>query len=173
MTLDKSTWTYVDLARRQAQIYGEREFIHFEDGTRLTFAGVDRESNQLARNLAELGVVSGDRIFVVVKNRAEFVLIMLATMKLGAIFVPINTELKGAFLQHQLRNAEPSIIFVDADLSDSAVNMIARPPRSVDGDHRGNALGDADTNFSERLAAAFVLVLLASRAPHGCYITSD
>ncbi|TDJ27672.1 MAG: hypothetical protein E2O59_07655 [Gammaproteobacteria bacterium] len=68
MTLDKSTWTLVDLARRQADSYGEREFIRFEQGTRLTFAGLDTDSNSLARNLAGLGVVPGDRVLVLLKN---------------------------------------------------------------------------------------------------------
>ena len=123
MTLDKSTWTLVDLARRQADSYGEREFIRFEQGTRLTFAGLDTDSNSLARNLAGLGVVPGDRVLVLLKNRAEFILVMLATMKLGAIFVPVNTELKGAFLQHQLINAEPRVVFVDASLSSAFTGL--------------------------------------------------
>ncbi|MCZ6644419.1 MAG: AMP-binding protein [Gammaproteobacteria bacterium] len=117
MTLDKSTWTLVDLARRQAQAHGEREFMSFEQGTRLTFAGLDTDSENLARILAGIGVVAGDRVLALLKNRAEFILVMLATMKLGAIFVPVNTELKGAFLQHQLINAEPRVVFVDAGLS--------------------------------------------------------
>ena len=117
MTLDKSTWTLVDLARRQAEAYGDREFMTFEQGTRLTFAGLDTDSDNLARILAGLGVVPGDRVLALLKNRAEFMLVMLATMKLGGIFVPVNTELKGAFLQHQLMNAEPRVVFVDAELS--------------------------------------------------------
>jgi crotonobetaine/carnitine-CoA ligase len=52
-----------------------------------------------------------------VRNRIEFMLLLLATQKVGAIFVPINTELKGAFLEHQLRNCEPKLVFVDAVLA--------------------------------------------------------
>ncbi|MCZ6617537.1 MAG: AMP-binding protein [Gammaproteobacteria bacterium] len=116
MPLDKSSWTLVGLARRQADSLGDSEFIRFEQGTRLTFAGLDTDSDNLALNLAGLGVVPGDRVFALLKNRAEFMLAMLATMKLGAIFVPVNTELKGAFLQHQLTNTEPRVVFVDAGL---------------------------------------------------------
>ena len=119
MKHDKSTWTFVELARRQAEAYGEREFIAFEHGTSLTFAGFDGDSDRLARNLASLGVKPGDRVFGLIKNRIEFMLVMLATMKLGALFVPVNTELKGAFLQHQMRNAEPRVVFVEASLSDA------------------------------------------------------
>ena len=124
MSRDLSNWTLIDLARRQAATYGEREFISFEHCTSLTFAGLDRESGRLARNLAELGVKREDRVFALVKNRVEFLLAMFAAMRLGVVFVPVNTELKGAFLQHQLRYTEPRVIFVDADLAD-AFNHVA------------------------------------------------
>ncbi len=119
MTEDISNWTLTGLVQRQAEALGEREFMSFEHGTTLTFASLHRDSDRLARNLASFGVVPGDRVMVMLKNRIEFMLAMLAIMKLGAIFVPINTELKGSFLQHQMRNAEPRVVFLDIDLSDA------------------------------------------------------
>ena len=119
MPIDKSKWTLVDLIRSQAARHGEREFISFEQGPRLTFAGFDRDSDDVARRLAALGVGPGDRVLALVKNRMELLLTMFATFKLGAIYVPINTELKGAFLEHQLRNAEPTVVLVDTVLADA------------------------------------------------------
>ena len=119
MAVDYSRWTLVDLVARQAEAHGEREFMSFEHGTSVTFASLHRDSDDLARKLAALGVTPGDRVMLLLKNRIEFILTMWAIMKLGAIFVPINTELKGAFLQHQMRNAEPRVVFLDADLRDA------------------------------------------------------
>ncbi len=119
MTEDISSWTLTGLVQRQAKAHGEREFMSFEHGTTLTFASLHRDSDQLARNLASLGVEPGDRVMVMLKNRIEFMFAMLAIMKLGAIFVPVNTELKGAFLQHQMSNAEPRVVFLDTDLGDA------------------------------------------------------
>jgi crotonobetaine/carnitine-CoA ligase len=119
MTTDVSDWTLTGLVQRQAEAHGEREFMAFEHGTSLTFASLHRDSDHLARNLAGLGVGPGDRVMVMLKNRIEFMQVMLAIMKLGAIFVPVNTELKGAFLQHQMRNAEPRVVFLDAALADA------------------------------------------------------
>ena len=123
MTIDTSDWTLVGLVQRQAEAHGEREFMAFEHGTRLTFGSLDRDSDTLARSLATLGVVPGDRVMAVLKNRTEFMLAMIAVQKLGAVFVPINTELKGAFLQHQLRNSEPRVLFLDHDLRDAFDNV--------------------------------------------------
>ncbi|MDE0943351.1 MAG: AMP-binding protein [Alphaproteobacteria bacterium] len=116
MIADKSKWTLVNLVRHQAEHFGEREFISFEQGPRLTFAALDRDTDDLALRLRAVGVVPGDRVMALVKNRVEFLLSLIATNKLGAIFVPINTELKGAFLQHQLHNASPRVVLVDAEL---------------------------------------------------------
>ena len=66
-----------------------------------------------------MGVGEGDRVLMLIKNRAEFLLAMIGAMKVGAIFVPINTELRGAFLQHQLRNSEPKVVVCEADLLDA------------------------------------------------------
>ena len=121
--IDTSNWTLVGLVQRQAAAYGDKEFMSFEHGTTLTFASFERDSNRLACNLASLGVAQGDRVMAVLKNRIEFMLAMIAVMKLGAIFVPINTELKGSFLQHQMRNSEPRALFLDHDLRDAFDNV--------------------------------------------------
>lgn len=123
MQIDTTDWTLVHLVRRQAKAHGEREFMSFEHGTRLTFASLDRDSDTLAGNLTALGVAPGDRVMAVLKNRLEFMLTMIATLKTGAIFVPVNTELKGAFLEHQLRNSEPRVLFLDCDLHDAFDNV--------------------------------------------------
>lgn len=113
---DKATWSYPALVRRQAERFGDARFMSFQHGTTLTFAGYEQDGQRLARALATLGVGRGDRVMVLVKNRLEFMLIMLATLRLGAVFVPVNTELKGSFLEHQLRNSAPKVVFADADL---------------------------------------------------------
>lgn len=122
---DYQNWTLVHLVRRQAARLGAREFLSFEDGTRLTFADLDAQSDDLARRLAGLGVGPGDRVMALLKNRPEFMPAMLAVQKLGAVFVTINTELKGAFLEHQLRNSAPKLIFCESLLGDAFANIDA------------------------------------------------
>lgn len=114
--LPKSQWTTPAIVRMQAEKYGGRGFCTFHDGASLTFKGLETESNALASALADLGVQPGDRVMALVHNSKEFILTMIAAHKRKAIFVPINTELKGAFLQHQLKNTEPRVVFVDAEL---------------------------------------------------------
>lgn len=114
--LPKSLWTLPAIVRMQADKYGARTFCTFQNGASLTFEQLETESNSLASAFAGIGVQSGDRVLALLHNSREFVLTLIATHKCGAIFVPINTELKGAFLQHQLKNTEPRVVIVDAEL---------------------------------------------------------
>lgn len=114
---DYDNWTLVHQVREQAEKLGGQVFLTFGSGAPpLTFAAFDQRSDAVAAALVACGVSEDDRVMMLVKNRAEFLLAMLGIMKCGALFVPINTELRGAFLQHQLRNSEPKLVICDAEL---------------------------------------------------------
>ena len=120
-------WTLVDLLRGQAARAGDRPFIRFEDGRALSFRALDRWSDALAGGLAALGVRAGDRVFGLVGNRAEALGLLFASVKLGAVWVPVNTGLRGAFLAHQLDNAQPRMVVVDHRLAASFDGVAAGP----------------------------------------------
>ena len=109
-------WNVVSLVRQQAQKYGARTFITFENGEFLTFQDLDKKSDEFAHALTSFRISAGDRIFCVLKNSPDFVISMFGIMKAEAIFVPINTELKGVFLQHQFTNCAPKMVIVDKAL---------------------------------------------------------
>lgn len=116
LDLPREQWTLVHAVRAQARARGAAEFLTFPDGAALTFGGLDSGSDRVASALGGLGVRPGDRVLALARNSAAFVLALVGTLKRGAIFTPINTELRGAFLEHQLRNADPAVVMVDADL---------------------------------------------------------
>ncbi|MGH7366116.1 MAG: AMP-binding protein [Candidatus Rokuibacteriota bacterium] len=120
-------WTLVHLIRRQAAEQGDRPFIRFEDGQTFTFRGLDAWTDDLAGSLAALGVRPGDRVLGLIGNRAESIGVLFAAAKLGAVWVPINTGLRGAFLQHQLRNAEPRVLVVEDRLAANFRDVEAGP----------------------------------------------
>jgi len=108
----------VDAVRHQANAHGDREFLSFEDGTKLSFSEFDHLTDCLATALADLGLETGDRILGLLTNSREFMITMIAAHKLCAVFVPVNTELRGGFLEHQVHNSSPRIIVVDDGLLD-------------------------------------------------------
>ncbi len=110
------SWTFLDAVRRQAERYGDRVFCTFGDGETLTFGEFETATDAVASGLADIGVEAGDRVLALARNSKAFLLAMIAVQKRGAIFVPLNTELKGAFLEHQVRLIEPRVVIVDAAL---------------------------------------------------------
>ena len=131
-------WTLVHLIRGQAGERGDRPFVRFEDGQAFTFRALDAWTDELAGSLAALGVRAGDRVLGLIGNRAEAIGMLFATVKLGAVWVPLNTGLRGAFLQHQLQNAEPRIVVLEdrlaANLREVASGPVAPEALVVVGD---------------------------------------
>ena len=79
--------------------YTDNIMLLFE-GRHWTYAEFNVEVNRLAHLLRERGVGRGDTVAIFMENRAEFVLCMLALLKLGASASLINNSLGGAALVH-------------------------------------------------------------------------
>jgi acyl-CoA synthetase (AMP-forming)/AMP-acid ligase II len=75
--------------------------IAFED-RRLGWREVDREADRWARWLLGEGVGRGDVVAVMMDNRPEFLIAFTAISRIGAVAALINTQVKGAGLEHAL-----------------------------------------------------------------------
>lgn len=126
------SWTLSRVLRRQAARHGERVFATFGGGEQLNFAGFDRGADRVAAALLTAGLQPGERVFAMLRNRSEFLLLALGCGRAGGIFVPVNTELKGYSLQHQLHNCAPRLVVVEADLL-AAFDGVASPPAAPAG----------------------------------------
>jgi malonyl-CoA/methylmalonyl-CoA synthetase len=88
-------------------------FLEAIDGRTLTYAGVLEGSARLAHALGALGVTVGDRVAVQVEKSPEALLLYLACVRAGAIFLPLNTAYTLAELDYFIGDAEPSLIVCD------------------------------------------------------------
>ena len=82
---------------------------------RWTFAEVDRASNAAARHLALQGVGPGDRVAVMTSNRPEFVAIVHAASKLGAIPVLLNPAWKALEVDAACSLTAPMFAVADSE----------------------------------------------------------
>ena len=104
---------------RRAFLSGDR--IALVDGERrLTYADLDRRTNQLAGALRTLGVRQGDRVAGLLLNSAAFLETMLATAKLGAVFVPMNVRLAPAEVSYLLADSGSDAFVYSAPLASVA-----------------------------------------------------
>lgn len=61
---------------------------------RATYRQINAQANQLARYFINSGVAAGDRIVLLLENSLEYVIGYYATLKAGAVAVPMNTRIK-------------------------------------------------------------------------------
>ena len=81
------------LIERNAAFAPTKPALHFE-GKTLTYAALMERIEQTARALkSELGVISGDRVAVLSLNRPDYLVLLYACARLGAILVPLNWRL--------------------------------------------------------------------------------
>lgn len=113
---DAREWTLSRVLRRQAARQGGRRFARFGDGPVLSFQAFDTQADQVAQALLSQGLDTGDRVLCMLRNRVEFILLAVACGRAGLVFVPVNTELKGYSLQHQLHNCSARLVVLEAEL---------------------------------------------------------
>ncbi|ANN20077.1 non-ribosomal peptide synthetase [Amycolatopsis orientalis] len=98
----------LELFRRQA--VASPEAVAVTDGERtLSYAGLDRESDRLAGQLADAGVRRGDRVGVVMDRGADLIVALLAVWKAGAAQVPVNVDYPGERIERMLADAGASV----------------------------------------------------------------
>ncbi len=82
------------------------------DGTPLyyTWGDIDRASARMANLLCSLGLPEGSRVAVQVEKSVEAMLLYLATLRAGYVFLPLNTAYQSAEIEYFIGNAEPAVV---------------------------------------------------------------
>ena len=85
------------------------------DGARRVwhFGELWAQSAGLSGALADRGVKRGDVVLMLVGNRHEWVLAMLACWRMGAIAFPCNVQLRRADLEFRAAQTNPALSIVD------------------------------------------------------------
>ncbi len=78
----------------------------------LTWAELASETNQVAGELASLGVGNGDSVAFQLPNQINFVTIALATLRLGAVCEPLMPIFRERELSFMLRESAARVLFV-------------------------------------------------------------
>lgn len=103
----------------------ERTLLRTPENRRVGYAQFDRLSRLLAANLQQRGVTPGDRIAAQVEKSVEAVALYIACLRVGAVFVPLNTAYTLAELDYFLRDCEPRIAVVRPQASATVAAIAA------------------------------------------------
>ncbi len=83
----------------------------------LTYDDLHRRSNALARAFSELGVAEGDSVALMCRNHRGFVDASIATAKLGADILYLNTAFAGPQLVDVLEREKPTLVVHDEEFT--------------------------------------------------------
>src|SRR5262245_50672338 len=98
---------------RNASHAPDKPAIRFEGAT-LTYAQLAQRIEQAARALkSQLGVDRGDRIAILAANHPDYLVLLYACARLGAILVPLNWRLAVPELLYMLADAEVKALVVE------------------------------------------------------------
>jgi acyl-CoA synthetase (AMP-forming)/AMP-acid ligase II len=101
-----------------ARKHPDRACFLFPDGGQQSFAETNERVNRLVSALGAAGVGPGDRLAVFALDSHRYMEIILAAMKTGAVYVPLNYRLQRAEVDVLLGFARPVMLFHDAQYGD-------------------------------------------------------
>ena len=105
-------WVVSSLLADRADRLGDRLFVSSASGD-LTYGQVCDRAQRVAGALQYLGVGPGDRVATMLESSIEYVSAWFGIVWAGAVDVPVNTEYKGMFLEHVLRDSEANVLVID------------------------------------------------------------
>jgi fatty-acyl-CoA synthase len=110
-----------DITARRATL--KPDAIAFEavlTGEQTSYRTLDDRACRAASVLADQGIISGDRVAILCRNRVEFFEILFACAKLGAILVPLNWRMPASELAGLIEDCGPGLLIIGEEDRDTA-----------------------------------------------------
>ncbi|MEG3177639.1 malonyl-CoA synthase [Sphingomonas sp. RB3P16] len=96
--------------RQRADAAPSAPFLLLPDGTSISYAEACERSLRMATLFRRLGVGFGDRVAIQVEKSADALLTYLATARIGAVYLPLNTGYTPSEVRFFLADAEPTLL---------------------------------------------------------------
>ncbi|PKO70326.1 MAG: malonyl-CoA synthase [Betaproteobacteria bacterium HGW-Betaproteobacteria-16] len=118
---------------------------------------IDQATAMMANLLASLDLPRGARIAVQVEKSVEALILYLATLRAGYVFLPLNTAYRSAEIEYFIGNAEPSVVVCSPAnfgwVSKIAFNAGTRHVFTLDDERQGSLLQRASHHSTEHTPA--------------------
>jgi acyl-CoA synthetase (AMP-forming)/AMP-acid ligase II len=92
--------------------HAEKDYLVYED-ERYTYADVHAQVRKLAAHLHSVGVGSGARVAIAMRNYPEWVVGYWATVSLGAAAVGMNAWWTPSEMEYALKDSQPAVFIAD------------------------------------------------------------
>jgi len=124
------------------------------DGTRISYADLIARAGQMANVLVARGVKVGDRVAAQTEKSVPALVLYLATVRAGAIYLPLNTAYTLNELEYFITDAEPSLVVCDPAKAEGIGKIAAKVGAKIEtlgADGKGSlteAAGKASPDFA-------------------------
>lgn len=111
---------------RKASAYRNRPALSWfqdEQWRGMTFREIQRKAKQLSGYLIESGIDRGDRVAILAESRPEWGIVLFATVRAGAVLVPLDAKLTPSELAAILNDCRPRLLFVSQQFADLARSL--------------------------------------------------
>jgi long-chain acyl-CoA synthetase len=98
-------------------------FVMGGSGQVVTYAELERLSNQGAQLFRALGLKAGDHVALQLENNRHFMPLVWAARRAGLIYTPISTHLKRDEVLYIVRNCEAKAVICSSSLADLAQEL--------------------------------------------------
>ncbi len=115
----------------------------------LTYRELNTESNRMANGLKTLGIKKGDRIGILMKNSAEWIIAWWACQKIGAVCVLLHTRLRTEDLIKCVEIAECEALIYHRDYSETACRLEKNNENIRFGIQLGGHSGEGSISWKE------------------------
>jgi malonyl-CoA/methylmalonyl-CoA synthetase len=122
------------------------------DGTRITYADLIARAGQMANVLVARGVKTGDRVAAQTEKSVSALVLYLATVRAGAVYLPLNTAYTLNELEYFITDAEPSLVVCDPSKAEGIGKIAAKVGAKVETlgpDGKGSLTEAADKASSD------------------------
>ncbi len=84
--------------------------VQTDEGLQYSWLDLERSTAMVANLLQSLGLPEGSRVAVQVEKSVEALILYLATLRAGYVFLPLNTAYQSAEIEYFIGNAEPAVV---------------------------------------------------------------
>ncbi|MET4045272.1 malonyl-CoA synthase [Bradyrhizobium sp. RT6a] len=130
----------------------KRLAIETHDGERISYGDLIARAGQMANVLVARGVKPGDRVAVQVEKSVANIVLYLATVRAGAVYLPLNTAYTLNELDYFIGDAEPSLVVCDPAKAEGLAPIAAKVKATIETlgpDGKGSLSEAADKASSE------------------------
>ena len=129
---------FFGLLQRRFEPALHRPFLRVSGGATITYGDIDERSARAAGWLRNEGVSAGDRVVAQLPKSIDLVALYLGVLRLGAVYVPLNTAYTPTEVDWFVADAEPAAVLRDEaslaeglDGSQPVPEVVGRSPEDL------------------------------------------